>query len=156
MKLTNKKSKQRRMLSTKVNDIEHMDFLLRYLGKKVFSLSGEKVGTVKDVVFDKGSHKGFLLTNNLFIDKEYFNKDFDQAMMLQIEPVTNIIGKLVYDVEGKKIGKVKDIERTNNGNDYKALLVKKNIFSKPIVIAKKNVKIAKKNVILKIVIEKQS
>lgn len=154
MNLSKNKSSQRRILSTKVQVIEQMDFFSRYIGKKVFSQSGEHVGIVKDVIFDKGSHKGFLLSGNLFIDKEYFNKDFDHAMMLQIEPVTNIIGKLVYDVEGKKIGKVKDIERLNNSNDYKALLVKKYVFSKPLVIEKNKVSITKKNVILNVAIEK--
>ncbi|MCA9477584.1 MAG: PRC-barrel domain-containing protein [Nanoarchaeota archaeon] len=153
MKLSTDIKKPRRILSTKVNDIEHMDFFSRYIGKKVFSQSGEKVGVVKDLIFEKGVHKGFLLTKNLFIDKEYFNKEFDEAMMLQIEPVTSIIGKLVFDVDGKKIGKVKDIERTNHGNDYKALLVKKTIFSKPKIIEKKNVDVTKKNVLLKVSVD---
>ncbi len=149
------KKKKRTLLSTRTNDIEHMDFLMRYIGKKVFSQSGEKIGKVKDVVFDRGVHRGFLLNNKLFIDKEYFTKNFEDAMMLEIEPVTSILGKAVYDVDGKRIGKVKDIERKNNSNDYVALLVKKNIFSKPIVIEKKKVDVTAKNVILKVTLKKK-
>lgn len=148
--------KKRTLLSTKVNDIEQMNFLSDYLGKKVFSVSGDKIGTIKDVVFENGVHKGFLLSNKLFIDKEYFSKDYDHAMMLLIEPVTSIIGKLVFDVAGTKLGRVKDIERSNNANDYQSLLVKKNIFSKPLVIEKKHVDITKKNVILKVAFEKNT
>ena len=144
-----KKSK-RTIISSKIYDVEQMNFLSGYLGKKVFSESGDKIGTIKDVVFEKGSHKGFLLSKNLFIDKEYFTIDFEQAMMLKIEPVTSLIGKIVFDVDGKRIGKVQDIERSNNSNDFKAILVKKNIFSKPVVIEKKKIEMAKKNVILNV------
>lgn len=142
------KKKTTTILSSKQTTIEHMDFLSNYLGKKVFSQTGEKVGTIKDVVFEKGTHKGFLVSGDLFIDKEYFSKEFEESMMLEINPVTLLIGKLVFDVDGKKVGKVIDIERTNNANDYKTILVKKNIFSKPIVIEKKEIDITKKNIIL--------
>ena len=67
--------------------------------------------------------------------------------MLTIDPVTLLMAKLVYDADGKKLGKVTGIVRAG-ANDFSAILVKKNIFSKPLQIPKQDIATRKTNILL--------
>ena len=69
--------------------------------------------------------------------------------MLKIEPVTNLIGKQVFDAVGKRIGSVSDVKRKTKSNNYTDLIVKKAIYRKAIAVPKKDIDVAKKNIILK-------
>ena len=69
--------------------------------------------------------------------------------MLKIEPVTNLIGRQVFDSKGKRVGKVVEVIRKGTGNVYSELRVKKNIYSWSKHIPKKDIAVAKKSIILK-------
>lgn len=143
--------KDMEFLSSKVEAIKDENKLSSYVGKKVFSKSGEYVGTVQDVVVNKDFVIGVICKGKMpvFIDKEFFESDSADAIMLKIEPVTSIIGKKVFDATGKKIGTVSDLDRKTNANAYNSLMVKKNALFKPFLIPKKDVAASKHSVLLK-------
>ncbi|RMF07263.1 hypothetical protein D6764_00225 [Candidatus Woesearchaeota archaeon] len=135
-------------ISDRINTLGSSLRATDYLRKVVLSKSGEKVGIVRDIVFHGHVFVGLLIGKNLFIDSKFVHSVADDAVMLSIEPVTLLRGKIVFDADGRQIGKVKDVVRRHTGNDYESILVKKGIFRKPIAIPKSHVKTAGKNIIL--------
>ena len=125
-----------------------MEGIKRLIGRRVVAKSGKTVGNVKDVLMQDYAVQG-ILAGGLFIDKQYI-LNTQQSIMLSIEPVTFLLGKLVYDADGKKLGKVVGIVRSG-ANDYTELEVKKNIISKPINIPKQDIETTKENILLKTV-----
>lgn len=143
-------SKKIKIISSKLGKIEHLKKFSSYIDKKVYSKSGEYLGQVKDLLFRKDCFLGIMLDRkNIFIGKEFFFKESEKGIILKIEPVTSLIGKQVFDSIGKKVGTVSDIKRKTNSNSYTDLMVKKAIYRKAVSIPKKDVDIAKKNIILK-------
>ena len=125
------------------------------LGSKVISQSGEIVGIVEDVVYNGYSIKGFLVKTpafrkNVFIDKSFLDRFSVKGVMLNIDPVTTFIGKVVFDLSGRNIGKVTKVNRKDDLNIFNSLTVKKGVFGKEILISKSYVAVIKKNVILKV------
>ncbi len=121
-----------------------------YLGKKVVSKSGETIGSVADVLFTDNGIKGIVVSkrfSKFYVDSSHFNAVSNKAM-LSIDPVILLIGKEVFDVDGKRLGKVSKVIRKNNINDFEAIVVKKKIYSKGIEIPKSNIDVLKKNIIL--------
>lgn len=138
--------------------IEKEDRLKDYIKKTVFSKDGEDVGIVKDLVIHNREIKGIIIKKNIFSEKLYIDNQYVEnftkdGIMLKINPVFNCIGKLVFDSEGKIIGKVKKIIRKNETNHFESITVKKNIFSKEKIISVYDIMLMKKNVILKIAVE---
>ncbi len=121
-----------------------------YLGKKVVSKSGKTIGSVKDVLFTGNGIKGIIVAKGLskfYVDSAYLNTVSKKAM-LSINPITLLIGKEVFDIDGRMLGKVIEVIRKNNTNDFEAIIVKKRIYSKGVEIPKSNIDILKKNIIL--------
>lgn len=123
------------------------------LAKKVIADNGEIIGKVKDIAFDLNKVIGIYVAGpfglgNILIDKDYIDQMLGDSIVLKINPLTSIIGKLVFDKDGKKLGKVKEIVRNNQANDFKEIIVRKNIFTKPFYIPKKDMDVIDKNIIL--------
>jgi sporulation protein YlmC with PRC-barrel domain len=121
-----------------------------YIGKKVVSKSGKTIGSVKDVLFTENGIKGIIVTRGLskfYVDSSHFNAVSNKAM-LSIDPIILLVGKEVFDVDGRRLGKVTEVIRKNNTNDFEAIIVKKRIYSKAIEIPKSNIDVLKKNIIL--------
>ncbi len=121
-----------------------------YLGKKVVTKSGKTVGSIVDVLFTDRGIRGIIvykLFTSFYIDKIFFNTVGNKAM-LSIDPVLLLKKKQVFDVDGKRLGKVVKVNRKSNNNDFESLTVKKNIFSKSIKIPKSEIDVMKKNIIL--------
>ncbi|MGM5479898.1 MAG: PRC-barrel domain-containing protein [Nanobdellota archaeon] len=140
-------------LTTSKTKMESTLSLRFYLGKKVYSKSGDLVGTVSDIILSpKHSLKGLMVKNKklstIFIGKEYIKDLTPISIMLQIDPVLLLIGKYVFDADGKKLGKVIDLKRETESNTYEAIIIKKKPFSKPETIKKEFIDVAKKNIIL--------
>ena len=121
-----------------------------YIGKKVYSTSGDYVGRVRDVVFTQGSIAGLIIQGRrkLFIHKDYTQPEIVDAIILTIDPVTHLKGKIVFDSNGRRLGRVKDIERSTVANECDHLLVKRNLFTKPRKIPYGDVAVSKRNIIL--------
>ena len=122
-------------------------------GKKVVASNGEFFGRVKDVIVSKGKVSGVIVKNKsreVFIDIICINDIFTYSLMLKINPAFRVIGMIVYDAVGKKIGKVIDVEQTLGfTNVIDTIIVKKGVFSKPLQIKYSIVASDIKNILLK-------
>ena len=138
------------IISNRFKKVENQKKFSSYIGKTVYSKSGEYVGKIVDLLFKNDRFSGIIVDRkNVFIGKEFFGSESEKAIMLKIEPITNLIGKKVFDTVGKKVGNVSDIKRKANSNNYTNLMVKKAIYRKAFAVPKKDINIAKKNIILK-------
>lgn len=125
--------------------------LKEILGRKVISHKGLVIGRVSDVGFTRKRVLGFYVSGifkKYFVSMNYVDAFSGESLMLTIDPVTNIKGKLVFDKEGKKLGKVVEIKRPSFENKITEIYVKKNIFTKPIAINVNDLDVVDKNVIL--------
>jgi sporulation protein YlmC with PRC-barrel domain len=138
------------IFASKISNIEQVNRAKSYIGKKVFSKSGEKVGKIFDVVLQNGLLAGVLVKGHvkLLISKEFFHSDSPETIMLSINPSALLLKKHVFDADARKLGKVVAISRKGTTNDFSKITVKKNIFSKPFDIPKSEIEIAEDNIIL--------
>ena len=145
-------NKKLKAISSKNKDISKLDSFRSWVGKRVISKSGDIIGKVQDFRFLKNTIAGIIVMKNLsriFIDTEFINGVSEEAVVLSIDPVTMLVGKKVFDVDGKEMGKVVRLIRKGNENTFEVLVVKRKIYSKGIKIHKKDVDISKKSIILK-------
>jgi ribosomal 30S subunit maturation factor RimM len=140
------------IISPKKEPVATIQGVTKIIGRKVLSKTGDVVGKVVDIV-PKGtailgivSKKGFKKT---FIDVQYIADLYTNSVMLNIDPATRYEGMQVFDADGKKLGKVIEVHRTTATNSYKALFIKKNMFTKRKKVAAEKVDSAHKNIILK-------
>lgn len=139
------------LLSTKHDKTLNMKSVRSLLGKKVISKSGEYLGKVRDILSEDDKITGILAKRGFtryFVDTEYINSDTDKVM-LNIDPVMRLRKMHVFDSDGQKLGRVIDIERKDNSNDFSHIVIRKRIWSKPQKIEKAKIEVARKNIILK-------
>ena len=147
--------KKVKIISSKLKKVDHLKKFSSYIGKNVYSKTGEFLGRVKDLLFKEECFLGILLDRKrLFIGKEFLGHESEKGIVLKIDPVTSLLGKQVFDAVGKRIGVVSDIKRKTNSNSYTHLMVKKAIYRRAFEIPKKDVDVAKKSIILKKAYEK--
>ena len=121
----------------------------------VISKNGDIVGRVKSLRIKGFDVEGIVISKPLSMSKEFidrsFIKSFSQSqILLSINPVTSLKGLTVYDISGRKLGKVKKVLRKDHTNSFTSLVVKGRIFSRPILIEKEKIDIMKKNIILNV------
>ena len=116
-------------------------------GKKVISASGKVVGRVKDIAYDLNKIIG-IYVGNAIIGKEYIGRLNTDSIILKINPVTSFVGMIVFDKDGKKVGKVSKTIRSATVNDFVEITVRKNALSKPFKIVKADIEVIGKNIIL--------
>jgi len=135
---------------TLLNTFDLRDFK----GKKVLAKNGLKVGKVSDFVIDKSYNIVSLKVRNWFrtfyVDTLFIDSLSNKVVKLNIIPVVTNIGKKVFDVEGRYVGKVVGLVKTNDKNEFKGLIVKKRFFFRGKTINKSDIKTNDKNIILKI------
>lgn len=121
-----------------------------YLTKKVYTLSGNKLGTVKDILFANGKITSLLIKgrNENIIDFKHIKPEINDRIMLSIDPISLLLGKTVFDKEGKKLGKVKSINQIDNKNEFTEMTVKRNIFTRSQIIKAAEIETLKENIIL--------
>ncbi|MBR9691879.1 hypothetical protein GOV06_03765 [Candidatus Woesearchaeota archaeon] len=136
-------------------DVSKFNSVMGYIKKKIVSKSGEVMGEVKDVLFTAKGVKGIIggkLLSKFYIDSAYFNS-VDGKIMLSIDPVMLLVGKDVFDADGRLLGKVIDVVRKSKLNNFKSIIVKRKFYSKGVEIPKSEIKTSKKNIILNKVYE---
>lgn len=146
-----KKRKIKAILS-KGKDPSQMDSFRSWIGKKVISKSGDIIGKVQDFRFSKSTIAGIVVMKNisrLFIGNEFISAVSADAVMLSIDPVTMLVGKKVFDANGKEMGKVARLVRKGSSNSFEAVIIKKKIYSKGMKVPKADVEVSKKSIILK-------
>lgn len=147
------------IISGKLKALNHELLLKRYLQKNVYSKDGEYIGRVQDVVFSGFDIDGIITSkyrffNKLYIDKDYIEKFSADGIVLKINPISQIIGKIVFDMDGRNLGKVKKVNRKSNANAFDSISVKNGIFSKEKIIYANQIEVIKKNIILNVEVEK--
>lgn len=150
------KKKEIDVISTHVDDPVKLDGYKPWLGREVISKSGDSVGYIRDILYTDDKMMGVMVSKGFsksFIDKEYFGTNNKDCLMLTIDPFSQIRGKLVFDADGRKMGKIKEVVRKDRSNSFTGILVKKSIFSKPVEIPHGEIAVCKKNVILNKVYE---
>jgi sporulation protein YlmC with PRC-barrel domain len=148
--------KEIKAISKDAKNPSSMDSMRKYLGRKVRSKSGENLGGIYDILFSGNKIEGFIVVKRLsaiYIAKEFFSSFSKKSAMLSIDPVTLMIRKHVFDSDGKNLGRVSKIQRKSHANDFEAIIVKKNFFSRGLIVPKSDIDVAKKNIILKVVYE---
>lgn len=141
-----------KIISNRKKDISGMLTSKSYIGKKVMSKSGEKVGVISNVMLAGSNIEGIIVNSGLsrlFIGWEFVSSVSKDAVMLLINPATMLSGKYVFDADGKKLGKVVKVLRKGNTNTIEEIMVKKKVYSKAIKIPNQDIDTAKKNIILK-------
>lgn len=119
--------------------------------KKVLSKNGEVVGKVKDIVINNSAIQGVIVRKRFrqfFIDLSYIQDLYSDSVLLNIDPAIRYLGMQVFDDEGRKLGKVTDINQKNTTNTIESIVVRKNIFSKLLVIPTSEIEVSEKNIIL--------
>jgi sporulation protein YlmC with PRC-barrel domain len=149
-------TRQLEFISTKVRNLEGTKNSHTYLGKKVFSKSGNYVGKVREIMFRDDALSGLIVSGKarVFVDREYIASDSGTAVMLGIDPVILMLGKQVFDSEGRKLGKVTGLDRKSTANTFSAIMVKRNIFTKPFMVANGDISVTKTNIITKTAFER--
>ncbi len=147
-----KKIKLDKIVLFKSLNLERSKRLKNYKGKKVLGAKGEKLGIVWDIVIDD-NHKIIALVVMKWFKKYYFDINYIESMtnkniMLSITPVTTLIGKQVFDVDGRLLGRVVKINKPDFKNNFTEIIVKKNFIWGKKIISKKEISTNKKNIIL--------
>jgi len=127
----------------------------KLLGSRVISTDGLVVGRVKEIRVDPKSMdlRGIVVSRGFFkppiyIGRSYFEKVSDDAAILGIDPFVLLIGKRVITLDGRNVGKIKQIMRSDDSNDIESIVVGK-LFKK-FNIPADNIKLAGKSIILKL------
>lgn len=144
------------------------------LGEKVIAKNGKEIGTVKSVYIHPKNMtiEGIKVKKDLnvflneyeYIGKNYIERISSEGAMLRIVPITEYIGVPVIDAEGRKIGNVKELRRSNKTNNLTSIVVRsgwknptalvtKKMPAKDIVISKKHIAEAGRKIILKKVLK---
>lgn len=139
------------LISSTSKSIEKAKKLTAFIDKKVFSKSGEYIGTVAEFMVHDNNITGMVVKGKqtFFVDKEFYSLNDEENIILKIDPVLSLIGKIVIDSDGRKIGKVKNLERKEGSNTFNHLLVSKNLYSKPLRIPRSEISVLRQNIILK-------
>lgn len=115
------------------------------LGKEVIDVDGTFIGVIEKVLLEPSElefvgisiDKGFL-RRGLTVGKNYIDKITEHAVFLKIRVSYEVKGKLVFDKEGKVMGKVYSIELYENRNQIVSLIVRPSLLSRREIIIPAN------------------
>ncbi len=129
----------------------------RIVGKKVMSRDGNKVGKIEAIHIHprRLTIEGIKVDTGIFGMDEYIGKNYidsltSQGAVLRIVPIKNFVGLPVHDSTGKKVGKVKKIERSRKTNNIVSMVVRQGLLKKDLTFQRKHIKDVGKSVMLKV------
>ena len=129
------------IISDQFKNDNELELLNSYIGKQVYSKSGETHNDkIKGIIV--GGKKDF------FIDKEKFKLNKHEVIILKLDPIFALIGKKVYDSEGKELGTVQDLKRNNLKNEFVSMNISKNLLKKNIDVKKTEIESCGESIIL--------
>lgn len=143
---------EKKTATTKLKDAITSDDIL---GKDVIDSEGEFIGIAEQLFIDAKRieirgvliDKGFL-KSGLIIGKGYIKEIKSHAIFLKIRPALNIKNKIVFDLDGKYVGKVKDVQLAGNRNKIKNIVVTFGILKRNYIISARYIKNISQNVFL--------
>lgn len=101
------------------------------IGRKVLTNAGKNLGKVKSVrIHPKDlTVEGIVVDAGMFELDQYFDRGYIETMnsdgvVLKISPLYEILGHEVFDPNGKKIGKVTEINKSKLSNTLVSIKVK--------------------------------
>ena len=103
--------------------------IMNLVGKKVISKGGSIVGPICEVRVNKHNLEleGIVVNrrsqNSIYIGKSYFSNLSDSALILNTELSILIKGKKVLTLDGKVLGKVRNVKRKKFTNEIESLFV---------------------------------
>ena len=111
------------------------------LGKKVLTSEGRNLGKIKSIRIhpEKLTIEGIEVDAGIFkvdwyVGKNYIKKITDQAAMLKIDPIEEIIGHAVFDSTGKRIGEIKHVKKSKKTNKLLQIVVYSDLYQDDIEI----------------------
>jgi len=130
------------------------------IGLKVLSKDGSKLGKVKSIHL----HPEDLTVEGMIVDPGWFEADHyvggsyiekisDEAIILSMIPVTEYIGLIVHDSDGKEIGKIVSVNRTNKTNKLLSIKVDSNHHEEDLQISADYISAIGQSVMLKVNLE---
>lgn len=125
-------------------------------GRKVISRYGNYSGRVIGVYFQGTGITALQILyrfRRIKISIEYV-ENFESlhretSLLLSIEPSYLLIGRLVYDRSGRKLGQVRNISRMESGDEIQELVVRKGRFGRALRVHAADIETMKKNIILR-------
>ncbi|MBS3090818.1 PRC-barrel domain-containing protein [Candidatus Pacearchaeota archaeon] len=143
------------VLSESLYSPERTFDVMKLRGKKVITSKGLVMGKVKKVIVGRKSFniEGIIMGRKfsfkkIYIGESYFQSMSEKALILSIEPSFLLIGKKVLNNEGKVIGKVKEVMRKGDSNDFESLIVK-SFWKKSFTVKSGEIKFLGKSIVLK-------
>ena len=136
-------------------NVDSMVIAKDVIGKNVIDERGTKVGTVKKLHLNPYTFyvEGITLDNGLFRDKDFVGSEYigsltESGAVLLMIPITQYMGMLVYDSNGEKIGKVKDITRIKDSNNLLNITVDRGVNDGDMIINEKFIESVGENIVL--------
>jgi len=127
------------------------------VGVKVYAKNGEKIGLLDAIFLDTENFniKAIQVNKGLFkfehfIGSKYIKKLSPDGIILNILPLEDFIGKMVYDLNGSMVGKVVHINKVKNTNKLISLDVSHGIRKHNIVVAAASIKKVSESILLNI------
>lgn len=124
------------------------------LGKDVVDVDGQVLGVAQQLKIDKRSKKilGILIDQgfmkaDLFVGLNYISNFGVDSVFLNTTPFPKLKGLNVYSKDGRKLGKVVEVEEAENG--LSAIILKPHLFSKSLRINGNQIKTVGYSIILK-------
>ena len=129
----------------------------KVLGKNVISKDGRRLGSIQSVHIHPTNltvegirvKRGILQTDD-YIGREYIQSLTQSGAVLKILPVKEMMGLDVFDVNGKKVGKIKSIVRSKKTNVIVSFTVERGFRKGDADFSGKDIKEVGKGVILKV------
>src|SRR4030042_1450626 len=129
----------------------------RILGKTVISKDCRKLGTIQAIHIHP-THltvEGIRVKRGMFETDDYIGREFIQSLtqsgaVLKILPVKEMIGLDVFDMNGRKIGKIKAISRSKKSNVVVSFTVERGFRKEDAEFSGKDIKEVGKGVILRV------
>ncbi|MFA5763897.1 MAG: PRC-barrel domain-containing protein [archaeon] len=137
------------MLEIKHNSSSVKDTLMvsQAVGHKVIGKNGSELGKVKELAIDprKMTVEGVYVSPCFTCADEYIGKEYIETIsvngiVLKIDPLTEVIGKKVFDSTGKQIGKVSALTREKKTNTINQIEVNPGLGKKNILVSMEDVK----------------
>jgi sporulation protein YlmC with PRC-barrel domain len=121
-------------------------------GMKVVDTDGEKFGTVQEILLDPINlditglvvRKGF---KSVFLQKDLVERIGRNCVMLKVPPV--IESMEVIDINGEKVGKVRQVFKNGSTNDVELIEVSTGFASRPLKVPQHEIHGIGKKVVLK-------
>ncbi len=133
----------------------------RVIGKDVISKDGRKLGTIDAIHIHPTNLtvEGIRVKKGMFETDDYIGREYIQSLtqsgaVLKILPIKEMMGLEVFDINGKKIGKIKSIERSKKTNVIVSFSVERGFRKDDATFSGKDIKEVGRGVILKIPFKK--